>query len=98
VLVKEMEAPLTRAQDERIQVIVQVDDLAPRRLKARLVAEPGDSFIFVQVLNGFPFDSLKGHRMLAITLPNGYRTRFSLAGFEDAWTTAQEVCESFLAP
>ncbi len=98
VLVRKTDAPISVASDRFVDVTFQVDDLAPQRLSARLVTEPGDLFIFVQLLDRFPFNELKNHQVLAVILPNGHNARFSLAGFEDAWADAEEVCKSFLAP
>ena len=98
VLVRETDAPVSTARDDLIHVTIQVDDSPLQRLPARLLMEPGDFFIFVQFLSGLPFDRLKNHQVLAVSLPNGQSARFSLAGFDDAWTAAEAVCKSFLVP
>lgn len=96
VIVEKTDAPVSRDTDKLVRVSFQVDGLAPERIPARLVAERGDFFVFVQLIDGIPFDLLKNHRAIAVKLPSGRRAVFSLAGFESAWSTAQEVCRSFL--
>jgi hypothetical protein len=97
VIVRKTDAPVSKDTDKLVRVSFQVNGLAPQSLRARLTAQRGDFFIFVQLLEGIPFDVLKNHQMMVVNLPNARRAVFSLAGFESAWSTAQEVCKSFLA-
>ncbi len=98
VLVKKMDTPVSTATDTTVHVTIQMDGLAPQRLPARLITEPGDLFIFVQILNGLSFGKLKDHQVLSVTLPKGDSASFSLAGFENAWAVTEKVCKSFLLP
>lgn len=97
VIVKKTDTPVSKDTNKLIRLTFQVDGLPSQRLRARLVAERGDFFIFVQFLDEIPFDTLKNHRTMVVNLPNARPAVFSLAGFESAWSVTQEVCQSFLA-
>jgi len=67
-------------------------------LSSRYVTQIGDWFVFVQLIDELPVAALKTYQVLTVTLPDGHPARFSLVGFDHAWTEAESVCRGFVTP
>jgi hypothetical protein len=98
VVVIQQDKPEPQDATQAATLVAQIDTQAPRRLRAQIVKERDDVFLFVEVLDRLSPDDLKHHQSLTITLPGKPSVRFSLRGFEPAWNQTLRSCRSFSAP
>lgn len=98
VVVIQQDKPEPKDATHTATLVAQIDAQAPRRLSARVVKERGDAFLFIEVLDQLSPDDLKNRQGLTLTLPGAPGVRFSLRGFEPAWSQALRSCRSFIVP